>query len=126
MLPQRATQLFFILVVSLFLIAPSTLSASQQYNPVTHTNLPCCSAEPLAVDVNGDGRADVLDTTVSEVRVWFSNGDGTFQPDSIYPSGGYLHVHWRPQISTEIAIPTWLFSIVASAVPIAAVVLLER
>ena len=89
MLPQRATQLLFFLVVSLFLIAPSTLSA-QLYNPVTHTNLACCPGDPLAVDVNGDGLADVIGSSGSDMEVWFSNGDGTFQAGSSYPSGGYL------------------------------------
>jgi glycoside hydrolase-like protein/VCBS repeat protein len=42
-------------------------------------------------DVNGDGRIDLIHLCCSEyMRVWLSNGNGTFSVRSFHPSAGYV------------------------------------
>jgi FG-GAP-like repeat len=46
-------------------------------------------SSPVAVDLNGDGKADIVGTTGSAAQVLISKGDGTFTPSAYYnaPAG---------------------------------------
>jgi hypothetical protein len=69
-------------VVFMFLIAPSIINAGL-FHKVLRGNISV--RNPLLVDVNGDGKADLIGLGP---EVWLSNGDGTFQPGQTFGSGG--------------------------------------
>src|SRR5712692_6993488 len=71
-----------VVVVFLFLIAPSIVNATL-YHKVLKGNISVTN--PQLIDVNGDGKADLIGLGP---EVWLSNGDGTFQPGQVFGSGG--------------------------------------
>jgi len=80
MSPKIAARLA--VVAFMFLIAPSIVNAAL-YHKVLKGNISV--THPSLVDVNGDGKADLIG--LGPV-VWLSNGDGTFQPGQAFGSGG--------------------------------------
>jgi FG-GAP-like repeat len=72
----------FAIVVFMFLIAPSIMKAAL-FHKVLRGDISV--RDPKLVDVNGDGKADLIGLGP---EVWLSNGDGTFQPGQIFGSGG--------------------------------------
>jgi hypothetical protein len=80
---KNATQcLNFAASLLVLLFVPSTLNAAL-FHKVLRGNIPV--SDPKLVDVNGDGKADLIGMGP---EVWLSNGDGTFQPGQTFGSGG--------------------------------------
>src|SRR5215471_10489483 len=93
-------------LVSLFMLAPASLGATNFFQPVQHYASGGWRAVSTAIaDVNGDGKLDLLvanqcvaddncdlqagDVGRGAIGVLIGKGDGTFQPARIYLSGGY-------------------------------------
>jgi len=45
------------------------------------------SLQAVVYDFNGDGKLDIADMNIGEIRMRFGNGDGTFQPPIVYQTG---------------------------------------
>jgi len=53
--------------------------------PATAPTVPSDAANPIAADVNGDGRDDLLVSAGERLLIFISRGDGTFAPASASP-----------------------------------------
>ncbi|HEY8748984.1 MAG TPA: VCBS repeat-containing protein [Tepidisphaeraceae bacterium] len=56
--------------------------------PVQRFHLTGAGSTLIAIDLNGDGFADLVATTAKRVAVLINHGDGTFAPAVYYASGG--------------------------------------
>ena len=78
--------------------------------------------DPIAIDLNGDGKIDLVAISVSGIIVTFGNGDGTFQPGVVYPIevAGYPNANFVvtgdfngdgiPDFATQATDGVWLFT----------------
>ena len=71
-----------------FTVSPVTTPSFTNYDvanvPMAETNL---VESPIAVDVNGDGKLDIIAGYFDRMVVLLGNGDGSFQPPAFYPFG---------------------------------------
>ena len=65
-----------------------SLSALAQTASFARTDYPFLGNNHTVGDFNGDGRPDLAGTGGDTARVMLGNGDGTFRPKVLFPTGG--------------------------------------
>ena len=75
-------------VLMIFTAIPFAGAQSSQSATFATFNYPFLGNTHIAVDLNGDGRLDLVGSGANSADIMLNNGDGTFQPKVQYPVAG--------------------------------------
>jgi hypothetical protein len=85
---KAGTLLFAFVILTSFTLIPLAAAQSTESPAFVVFNYPLLGNTHIAVDLNGDGRSDLVGSGANSADVMLNNGDGTFQAKVQYPVAG--------------------------------------